>query len=1278
MKRQTIYLFISLLFSIMSVTANAQSLKGDLNGDGLVNAGDMTSLVNKILGLAEGSSAYDLNDDGKTNITDVVCLISIIVNQQISSFLTCPDDHHPHMIDLGLPSGVKWSCCNVGATTPEAPGDYYAWGETEAKDNYSWETYIHCDGTQETCHFLGDICGTEYDVAHVKWGGQWHMPNRDQMKELFENCSYEWITLNGTKGGKFTSKTNGNSIFLPAAGFFDNSSLYSDLLSGYYWNGTPNPVLDYCIFSFPFYDNSFYGTYNWRYRGNPIRPVISETITSPLLLSSSTLNVIVGNERAVEITSGSCFYTVKSSDENVATAVSQSFSVNVTAIAVGNATITVTDTRTNQMATIDVIVIPSLTNCPDDHHPHMIDLGLPSGIKWSCCNVGSTTPEGLGGYYAWAETEEKNNYSWSTYLYCDGNQETCQFLGNITGTTYDVAHVKWGSAWRMPTGDEADELRSNCNVETITYSNLVFDKFTGPNGNSIFIPYAGSMWYASNNEIGEQLWCWTSDQHSNRSSAQYLRQTGIMGFCWLFEGLTVRPVYDPLFFFSLSEETVDVFVNGTSSVTIEMGSGKYELQCDHPEIVEAELFMADKEETPDVKDEIEIFGVAEGTATVTLVDTKTNKTATVVVNVKTPTAEDIENTKNYIYRIRNYIDLQTDLSVIPFQNNLINWLNQQPWVSQTDLNEMRNSITITMCNSVKFHVDFVDDSDHEELAAEEGSRMKRLRGTDDNEDKYFNVIYQDDESIINSPKILLIQGRTMPNFDNTEACLADIEYEEIMTEKENSPINLDVERISKSLSFLSKRDFKEYGHIFITETHGYGPPNSIGKEGWFQVEDKEKWMNENQTPMNIQEQLFSIEGLICLVNDGAVYSLGNTIYAINPKAIRGFLNNSIIYGSYCHSKGIVPNSNYAFMGYSGTTRYRDLHKYVKTYYHGIANGLTFEEATDILTGQWQIVKDNKTGKSKLIYSTPYKRITKQRYFSINATIYLSEGAPVITGKINGYQNLKTDIQYYVYVAAKSDIFWDIPSDTQPISVNSDGTFCYEYSSFSGNPDEYRFFVGFEYNGSYYYGEAKDLCPDGNHPHAIDLGLPSGTQWACCNVDPNPANQRPTNYGGHYAWGENEVKEMYHWESYIHCDGTEETIRDIGSNICATQYDVAFMKWNLYNLVSFWQMPSIGQIEELFKHCDYRRTKVNNTTGALFKSKINGNVIFLPAAGVGYCNLIQDPEILGFYWSGNIASKYRERACFFAITENDISIPFTDMGTNRYLGCSVRPVVVNSW
>ena len=162
--------------------------------------------------------------------------------------LYCPDDNHPHAIDLGLPSGTKWACCNVGASSPEGYGGYYAWGETEEKSVYNDVTYKYSSGVDEDGdgwydgeydssvwqHIGDDIAGTEYDVAHVKWGGTWRMQSGNQTGDLLFKCTWTWTKLNGVDGQLVTGP-NGGKIFLPAAGFrSDDNLLYAGEI-GLYW-----------------------------------------------------------------------------------------------------------------------------------------------------------------------------------------------------------------------------------------------------------------------------------------------------------------------------------------------------------------------------------------------------------------------------------------------------------------------------------------------------------------------------------------------------------------------------------------------------------------------------------------------------------------------------------------------------------------------------------------------------------------------------------------------------------------------------------------------------------------------------------------------------------------------------------------------------------------------------------------------------------------------------------------------------------------------------------
>lgn len=171
-------------------------------------------------------------------------------------------------IDLGLPSGLKWATCNVGAISPEDYGDYYAWGETETKSEY---TSVNCStyGVQ-----MNDISGnSRYDVARKKWGGSWRMPTRTEIEELIENCNWTWTAQEGKKGHNVTGP-NGNSIFLPAAGcrrYGSSPGLAGK--DGYYWSSTPIESNSYRAYylDFDIADQSV-GWYDRSY-GRSVRPV---------------------------------------------------------------------------------------------------------------------------------------------------------------------------------------------------------------------------------------------------------------------------------------------------------------------------------------------------------------------------------------------------------------------------------------------------------------------------------------------------------------------------------------------------------------------------------------------------------------------------------------------------------------------------------------------------------------------------------------------------------------------------------------------------------------------------------------------------------------------------------------------------------------------------------------------------------------------------------------------------------------------------------------------
>ena len=186
-------------------------------------------------------------------------------------------------VDLGLPSGTLWADRNVGADSPEDYGDYFAWGETSTKNTYDWDTYKWCRGSEYTMtkystdSFYGTVdnktvLDLKDDAAYINMGKKWRMPTDDEQEELKSKCTWTWTSQNGAEGYKVTGP-NGNSIFLPAAGYRYDSSLGNAGSYGYYWSASlyeSHPNRARYLY---FYSSDHYTYYGHRYNGYTVRAV---------------------------------------------------------------------------------------------------------------------------------------------------------------------------------------------------------------------------------------------------------------------------------------------------------------------------------------------------------------------------------------------------------------------------------------------------------------------------------------------------------------------------------------------------------------------------------------------------------------------------------------------------------------------------------------------------------------------------------------------------------------------------------------------------------------------------------------------------------------------------------------------------------------------------------------------------------------------------------------------------------------------------------------------
>lgn len=474
------------------------SIVGDIVVDGKVNQQDLNALVEAYINNTNVTAITDIDSDGSLTMADITQLIKIINDNKIDF-----NANGHEFVDLGLPSGTLWATCNVGATIPEEAGDYFAWGETETKTDYSWETYKWCDGTapSSTNASLTKYCDRgafgipdgklslelEDDAAHVNWGGDWHIPTPEEFQELIDNCTFQWVTLEetGLKAYKITG-TNGNSIILPRAGGYRGETFSSGLeySSSTLVDLSVNTGSRQCyIFQYVSRTSAELDTYSRQY-GYTIRPVLSQ-------------------------------YTP---------------------------------------------VSHKVIGAPSSYLDHeLVDLGLPCGALFATCNLGASSPEDYGCNYSWGEVigscDGKTSFLETDYKYYNGSEYTKYTeAGDVLESSDDAAVMKWGGMWRMPTFTELTQLidtkytTAEWTTENGVYGYRITSIVKGFEGNSIFLPAAG-YFNGTGGRYQAGVWgeYWSTlvnaDDIKNARGISFKSSNGITkASMFRYSGKSIRPV----------------------------------------------------------------------------------------------------------------------------------------------------------------------------------------------------------------------------------------------------------------------------------------------------------------------------------------------------------------------------------------------------------------------------------------------------------------------------------------------------------------------------------------------------------------------------------------------------------------------------------------------------------------------------------------------------------------------------------------------------------------
>ena len=497
---------------------------------------------------------------------------------------------HPY-VDLGLPSGLLWATMNVGASSPEDYGDYYAWGETRTKSLYSTDNYMWSDNNgsltkynnNKDYGFVDNLVELESidDAATVNWGGGWRIPTYEGWNELLSNCKWTWGKKNGVSGYKATSLLNGNSIFLPAAGYNNSSQPLFAGSKGYYWESTNIKMGGNPVYAYDMELSSDKVSWNFNYRsiGQSIRPVYQPN--SYFSLSKENLSYSSNGGDEIIMTLSNQSWTASTSESwiqlsitsgNGNVAVTIAVSKNNSHFRTGSITFTVGEEIHSLAITQE--------GTPSIHE--FVDLGLPSGTLWATSNIGANSPEEYGDYFAWGETTPKSDYTWDTYKWLNTVKTTTTDSDGFETTTItrtftkyhseqgsswykgvndrktdldaedDAAAVNWGGGWRMPDWGDRYELidPANCIWTWTTQGGHNGYKVTSKkNGNFIFFPAAG---YRSDTHVykdEESFYYWGSgmfdfEPHTASILVDYLDE-GPYGSFDRYCGCPVRPVYHP-------------------------------------------------------------------------------------------------------------------------------------------------------------------------------------------------------------------------------------------------------------------------------------------------------------------------------------------------------------------------------------------------------------------------------------------------------------------------------------------------------------------------------------------------------------------------------------------------------------------------------------------------------------------------------------------------------------------------------------------------------------
>lgn len=1262
-------------------------------------------------------------------------------------------DTHEY-VDLGLSSKTLWAKTNIGASTPEGFGDYFAWGETTTKSTYSWSNYKYCSGSAETVQDIGEtISGTQYDAARANWGSEWQMPTYDQINELIDECNISIRTSNGVKGMAFTGP-NGNTLFFPCPGYKYDSKFVSENSLTYYWGGSKDIEGNVDSKATAFYIKIGPGT-GWtawctvaqRRTGLPIRPVRSQgggtvepTTPTPeaidLGLSVKWASFNLGANSAekfgsfyawgetatknsytwanyqhangtaatskdigadisgtnydaatalwgsdwriptkAEITelyqkctftaatvNGVNGYTVKGPSGktifmplagcsydgkiygsgsytyywsgNISTSTNQkAYSLYLKAAT----TPTIAQIQRRTGVAIRPVKGEKTTQDPNTQALELVDLGL--SVKWANQNVDATHETQYGKYYAWGETSAKTTYTWANYTLCSGSAYTSFNIGsNISQSeNYDVAYKRSNKTMCIPTNEQWQELINQCSWVEKTENNVKGYRVTGPNGNSIFLPFSGCSYDGKNYGVGSYSYYWTSNNVSNdisKAQATYLK-TGIKTtFSSLNRrtGVAIRPVE------ATDEISVIPQAHTWDIEAIDLG-----LSVDWCN----SNIGGNKIENEECAVDFFAWG-----------ETKTKSTYT---------------WSNYAYCNGNsstMIDIGSNISGTKYDAaTSSDWGQDDTWRMPTvnEINELLTKCTfaegeehgvsgyhITGPNGNTIFMPFVGCSYDGKDYGQESYSFIWTSSIDPTNSQKAKALYIGSNSTptvtscrrrtgaairpvksksnpvnptTNHPYVVL-SGTTLTfYYDNKENTRTGVKYG--LNNGTSFPewyIDGSAENITTVVfdtSFAEARPTTCYAWFLmmskLTKINGMSYLNTsevTNMEGMFAYcanitsIDVSHFDTSNVTDMNAMFSLcYKLTDLdVSQFNTAKVTDMGcmfMSCLALRSLDLSSFdTSNVTAMGSMfqdCTSLMDIDLSCFetpkvTFMG----TMFMDCSS-LKT-----LDLSTFTFKTGVTTtGMFT----NCSALTRLTIPSTASRLHDKACTKVG-----TKTKPCLLVYPNGFTPSKTSTgsNYYVW---KNGYFYD---------NHEEGG--------GDNP-----------GGDTPGGDTPGGNPSDTNEEYVDLGLPSGKLWASYNLGADS----PEKAGNYYAWGEITTKNSYTWNNYKwdideeSSDATLIGVDDIGG---IPTVDPSCGKTVTYEGKTYLsRMPSYDDVLELFKNCTRKEEKLNGVTGYRLTSKNNNSTIFLPLVGCYYDSSTPSNNTASYYWTSTISASNSGKA-----------------------------------